>query len=331
MSYSTRAAHHVRLLLLASWCVAMPLLTAGKALAQDSESFSLDESAEGSDKQAAQPASAGEQPELLSDEQAIEEEQAPDELYRKSTDPWEDPKKNYFFVGGAWRFVRLPAWTSEWFLESAPSVGTAGSFFGEFGYRNDGFQVTGSIGYLGWNFKGPFQLSGDQEVDTEWLDGDFKFLMGSATFTWSTAFTDWFALEYGLEVGLAALFGELVRTEGYRDTNGKWGRCPGWAGGPDLPQSEVAANPDKQYAQFCDRPVASNGAFLSPEQRTNSADENGAHYGVKATQVPPVVPILGPRLSLRFKPIAQLVLRVDIPLPVAPFGFMGGLAASYGI
>ena len=39
---------------------------------------------------------------------------------------------------------------------------------------------------------------------------------------------------------------------------------------------------------------------------------------------------VGPRISLRFKPIKQLVLRVDVPLPVFPFGFMGGLAAQFG-
>lgn len=331
MSYSKRASGHVRPLLLASCSVAMLLLVASGARADDKagdkDDFSLDEAAEGSEKKEAEPAPPppAEEPELLSDEQAIEEEQAPDERFRKSTDPWEDPKKSYFFGGAAWRFVRLPAWTLEWFLESAPAVGTAGSFFGEFGYRKDGFQVTASVGYLGWNFNGPFQLAGDPDEDTEWLDGDFKFLMGTATFTWSTAFTDWFALEYGIEVGLAGLFGELVRSEAYKDRDGEWGRCPGYQGGPDLP------NPTTEQQLFCERPQGKDGLPLPDEVRSNSASEDGAHYGVTASQLPPVVPILGPRLSLRFKPIAQVVLRVDIPLPVAPFGFMGGLAASYGI
>jgi len=325
MSYSTRASSHLRLLLLTAFCLAASPLLARPALAQDSESFSLDDESDTARKASGDDTLPEQQPELLSDEQALEEEQAPDESYRKATDPYEDPKKSYFFAGAAWRYVRLPSWTLEWFLEAAPSVGTAGSFFGEFGYRNDGFQVTGSVGYMGWNFKGPFQLAGDQDVDTEWLDGDFKFLVGTATFTWSTAFTDWFALEYGLEVGLASLFGELVRSEAYKDSNGEWGRCPGWAGGPDL------RAPTTEQMVFCERPQGRDGLNLPDEVRTNAADEDGAHYGVNAEQVPPVVPILGPRLSLRFKPIAQLVLRVDVPLPVMPFGFMGGLAASYGI
>lgn len=302
------------------WLGLSPLV----AQAQEGDDFSLDD--ETNDAPPPPPPTEEGTP-LLSDEQALEEEKAPDETFRESTNPYEDPDKSYFFAGASWRFVRLPSWTLEWFLEAAPSVGTAGSFFGEFGYRKDGFQITGTVGYMKWNFKGPFQLAGDPDVDTEWLDADFNFMMGTAAFTWSTAFTDWFALEYGIEVGLAALFGELTRSEAYRDVNGKWGKCPGYAGGPDLPQSEVNANPGKQYAQFCDPPIVDEGQAVP---RTNDDDELGAHYGVKAERVPPVVPILGPRLSLRFKPLAQLVLRVDVPLPIFPFGFVGGLAAQYG-
>ncbi len=325
MSFSKRAS---TLLLLSCFvsCFVTPFALASRAEAQNKKGFSLDEPETAAASQGEQPMeepTAEEGAPRLSDEQALEEEKAPDESFRKSTNPYEDPSKSYFFAGAAWRFVRLPSWTLQWFLEAAPSVGTAGTFFGEFGYRKDGFQITGSVGYMGWNFKGPFQLSGDQEADTEWLDGNFKFLSGTATFTWSTAFTDWFALEYGAEVGLAALFGDLIRSEAFKDNKGKWNRCPGWAGSADLPLSEATA----EQKFYCEQPNNRSGTLNIP---TNGADEDGAHYGVKATQVPPVVPILGPRLSLRFKPLAQLVLRVDVPLPVFPFGFMGGIAAQYG-
>jgi hypothetical protein len=35
-------------------------------------------------------------------------------------------------------------------------------------------------------------------------------------------------------------------------------------------------------------------------------------------------------VALRFKPIHQLVLRVDVPLPLFPYGFVGGLSAQFG-
>jgi len=130
----------------------------------------------------AETAASGE-PALLGDEQALQEEAAPDETFRESTDPYEDPKEHYLFVGGAWRYVRMPSFVLEWFLDSAPSIGTAGSFFGEVGYRKNGFQVTGELGWMNWSFKGPFQLAGDPIADTEWLDAKFNFLMATATVT----------------------------------------------------------------------------------------------------------------------------------------------------
>ena len=99
---------------------------------------------------------------------------------------------------------------------------------------------------------------------------------------------------------------------------------------PILPVSDgVIVAKCADAAVFCDPPI--NGATVS-----NSADEDGAHYNVKANKgiankgVPHAVPVLGPRVSLRFKPIHQVVLRVDLPLPLLPYGFVGGVAAQFG-
>jgi hypothetical protein len=275
-------------------------------------------------EQAAEPgedSEAGTQ--RLSDEQALQEETAPEAPFRESSDPHEEPGKTYMFVGASWRYLRMPSWTLEMFLDSAPGIGAAGSFFGEFGYRKDGFQVTGALGWLNWNFTGPFRLAGDPDVDTEWLETDFNIVMGSATFTWSTAFTDWFSLEYGLEAGLALVTGDMIRSEAYRDAKGNFAKCERYGDVPGVPGS----------GQFCATPLYDAG---EPVPVTNEADEDGEHYGVKVPKgianggVPRALPVIGPRVSLRFKPIKQLVLRVDVPLPVAPFGFMGGLSATYG-
>jgi len=283
----------------------------------------------------AETAASGE-PALLGDEQALQEEAAPDETFRESTDPYEDPKEHYLFVGGAWRYVRMPSFVLEWFLDSAPSIGTAGSFFGEVGYRKNGFQVTGELGWMNWSFKGPFQLAGDPIADTEWLDAKFNFLMATATVTWSTSFTDWFALEYGVEGGFAALFGDMKRNEAYK-TGGNWNKCPTWAPQPGLDNPTWPNDmrpPTGEQQQYCDPPIPDVAG--GPVPATNESDEIGAHYNVKAKHgiankgIPHAVPVIGPRLSLRFKPIHQLVIRVDVPLPLAPFGFVGGVAAHFG-
>lgn len=334
---STQFRSHVRArasALALSGCLGVALagLLAPEALAQaeQGDEFSLDEEPTGGDAPA-QP--AAEEPALLGDEQAIQEEQQPAETYRKSTDPYEDPGESYFFAGAAWRYVRMPSFMLEWFLEAAPSVGSVGSFLGEVGWRKGGFQVTGQVGWMKWDFAGPFQMAKDPEQDTEWLDAKFNFLMFTAAITWSTSFTDWFALEYGLEGGFAFLFGDMIRSEAYKQ-NGSWRECPAWApqDGFFNPLWPADMPPSPEQELYCDVPQ-SEGGVIPP---TNDADEIGAHYNVKAEKgianggIPRAVPVLGPRLSLRFKPIHQLVIRVDVPLPLAPFGFVGGIAAHYG-
>lgn len=326
------------------WCLVLALCASltdiAKAQGGANEEFSLDEPAEGASApaqpsaappSAAETAGAGEA-ELLSDEQALAEEQAADDRVRGSTDPYEDPKQSYFFVGAAWRYVIMPAFTLEWFLDAAPTLATAGSFLGEFGYRKKGFQVTAQLGWMKWNFKGPFQLNGDPPEDTEWLDAKLNMLMASAAITWSTSFTDWFAIEYGVEAGIAGVIGDITRSEAYHKAGGAWAACPTYYASNAWPYArDPSASGDA--ALYCDTPVPTASGVIPP---TNETDEDGAHYGVKAKHglvnkgIPRVVPVLGPRVSLRFKPIHQLVIRVDVPLPLFPYGFVGGVAAHFG-
>jgi hypothetical protein len=314
------------------------LVSASAAQAQKEEEFSLDDEsdtqADALEKKPSEGVPAGDEEDkekvLITDEQALEEERMPQEEYRKSTDPYEDPDENYFFVGANWRYLRMPSWILEWGLDSAPSIGSTGSFFAEFAYRKDGFQVAADVGWMKFHLKGPFTLAGDPDEDTEWLDGPFNLLVATATITWSTSFTDWMSLDYGIETGPIFVFGELTRSEAYRDRNGDWRSCPGYVGSDALP---VATDPG-QGGGYCAEPLPDPQTGQVPE--TNAEGEDGEHYGVKAKKgvfnkgVPNMLWAVGPKISLRFKPIKQLVLRVDVPLPVFPFGFTGGIAALFG-
>lgn len=331
---------------LASALLLLALLAQSSLVAaQDDEqdSFSLDDSEESETPKKkvpaakkVRPAPGPERETLLGDEQALEEERAPEERFRETTDPYEDPKKRYIFLGGGWRFSRVPAWMlGAYGVEEGPAVGTPASFNGELAFRKNGFQVTAALGFSKLSFKGPFQLKNDVIQDTEWLDAKFKFLNLTTAITWSTSFADWFALEYGLEVGIGFLFGDLTRSEAVKQ-NGKWSECPAWAS--QAPRGSILFNPEfpsptPAEKLYCDPP---DGPSSRPPPVSNAADEDGAHYGVTANKglfnggVPRAVPILGPRLSLRFKPIHQFVIRVDVPLPSIPFGIVGGVAVQYG-
>lgn len=285
------------------------------------------------------PAPGPERERLLGDEQALEEERAPQERFRESTDPYEDPNKRYAFLGARWNFSALtPALLKAYTVESGPTVSTFGSFAAELAFRRKGFQVMATAGFTKLNTNGPFQLKNDPIEDTEWLKTNFKLFNLTAVVTWSTAFADWFQLEYGLEAGIGFLFGDMIRNEAYRDADGNWHKCETWASQVDDPDDQLNYNPDfpnptRQQARFCQIPDGPRGEIPKP---TNSATEEGEQYGVRAHKglfnggVPRVIPILGPRLSLRFKPVHQFVIRVDLPLPVLPFGIVGGVAVQYG-
>ena len=337
----------VHQVLSAAWLAALVLVGANVGVAQDQDDFALDESEEGSaaaDSKVREPkqveaAPGPERDHSLGDEQALEEESAPEERFRETTDPYEDPKKSYLFFGAGWRFARIPTWMlGAYHVEAGPAVSTPLSLSGELAYRKNGFQILSTVNYTKLNIHGPFQLKGDPVEDTEWLTSKPKILNLTAAITWSTSFTDWFQVEYGFEAGLGFLFADTMRSEAYKRSNGTWGKCPAWASqttnkNDRINYNPAFPNPTPEQKRFCDQPV---GDRNQPPPTTNTAKMDGAQYGVHAVRglfhggVPYVIPILGPRLSLRFKPIHQLVLRIDVPLPVIPFGIMGGLAASYG-
>lgn len=316
-----------------SWlAVATLLISTSVAAAQGEEG--VDESLDTDSSEASAAATSGDSAAL---EESSGEQPAASGSFRARNPPHEDPAKRYYFLGAGWRFSALPSWMLIK-VDSEANVRSPASFFAEFAMRRKGFQIGVNVGYLHWAFADAFRLDSDPITDMEWLDTKFNFLVTTVALTWSTAFTDWFQLEYGLEAGLAFLFGRMIRSEATRD-GGRWRKCETWADQPSF----GFRNPDRSYPnpnasaeerRFCDAPLGETDFSQPPA--TNTADEEGEHYGVRANRgafnkgVPYVLPVLGPRLSLRFKPIAQLVLRVDVPLPVLPFGFMGGVAAQYG-
>ncbi|MDB4990003.1 MAG: hypothetical protein JWN04_5181 [Myxococcaceae bacterium] len=300
----------------------------------------VSDAAESDDPASAEPTKGPREAMRLSDEQALQEERTPDEHFRETTDPREDPNKSYLFFGLGYRYARIPPWLLHAYaVQSGPGVTMPASFSGEVAYRKNGFQILGALNYTKLNFHGPFQYKGDPITDTEWLNAKFKLLNLTAAITWSTSFTDWFQLEYGVEAGLGLLFGDMTRSEAYKRKDGTWGKCPAWASQTTNTNDKILfnpafPNPTPEQQRYCDVPV---GDPKLPPPASNTSTMRGAQYGVTARHglfhggVPHVIPILGPRVSLRFKPIHQIVLRVDLPLPVIPFGFMGGISAQYGL
>ncbi len=185
------------------------------------------------------------------------------------------------------------------------------AFGAEFTYRKDGFSAIADLWLSRPEGTGPFRANGDPIEDTEIVTTDLWTIFVSGTFLWSTSFTDWFALEYGVGVGLGIVIGDVYRTEAY-PVGDSWEPCAG------------PGNPD---GRFCGSPGTSPG-------RVQQCQDGLEHYDCYEGQwsdggdVPNVVPWLAiPHLAMRFKPIKQVQLRVEGGFGL---GFFMGASAAYG-
>ncbi|MCA9600778.1 MAG: hypothetical protein KC417_02065 [Myxococcales bacterium] len=247
----------------------------------------------------------------LNDEQTLHEEREGVEATRDSSDPYEDPNESYYFLGLSGGMIVLPAFLINLFFDESPSL-VQPAVGAEFTYRNDGFSIVANVFYAGYRGSGGFRLPGEPDTDTEFIQSSLSGLMASVTFLWSTEFSKFVALEYGVGIGLGYLFGDIRRTEAYPGSNGGWKKC----NGPGDPG--VAVTGDGGY---CGTTVA-------------SADSRGEQYDVVAKKwgdggdVPFLWPWLAlPQIGVRIKPVKQMQLRANLSIGL---GFYLGASASYG-
>ncbi len=252
---------------------------------------------------------------LLGDEQVLAEEELGTEIVRSSTDPYEDPTRNYYFLGFFYDHHFTPQFILNLFTdESTPANNPALGL--QFTYRKDGFDIITSLWYQSYFVEGPFRGSGDTEFETEIIDSNLKAMFAGVTFLWSTEFNDIFSIQYGIGLGIGAVFGNMYRDEAYpadrtpgSESFGGFSRC----NGPRDPDGSVTGNDG-----WCD-PVAVGDGM------------NGGHFGVKARKwtnggsVPNVwFRAALPHLALRIKPIKQLMFRIEGGFDLFSGFFVGG-------
>jgi hypothetical protein len=268
---------------------------------------------------------------IISDEQVLTEQAYGVETVRRGTDPYEDPNKRYYFLGGFYRHHFIPAGMIELFVQEAPSVANPQAGI-ELTIRRDSFEIIASAWYADFTTVGPFLANGDPPDDVEIIDSNLRAVLVGTTFLWSTMFNDYIGLEYGLGLGVGYVFGDMIRTEAYPSENGGFAACttPVVGGGPGGAQPgdsiDFARSNGLGIAGYC------QGAMGDPgnEPITNEDGEEGAHYGVIARQwfdggsVPNLWFRLAPQISLRIKPIHQLVIRADVGFDIFSGIYVGG-------
>ena len=254
---------------------------------------------------------------ILQDEQALTEEAIGVEEARDSSNPWEDPREGYWFLGAFYRHVFLPEFMLNIFFDRATSTNNPG-VGAEVTYRRKNFDIIGSVWWQGYGGEGPFLGNGDPDIETEFIDSDLSIIYAGATFLWSVPLSDIFAFEYGAGVALGYVIGDLERTEAY-PSSGE-GSVDGYArcNGPRDPAEQ---------SNYC-APTRSGRA-------TDPDGQDGEQYGVLAQRwtsggsLPNVfLWVSVPHLALRIKPIHQLMMRVEGGFSTG--GIFLGASSAYG-
>lgn len=239
----------------------------------------------------------------VSDAQADSEDAAPVDEVRSGTDPYEESGQAYMFLGAAYRHTWTPGFMLGLFLDEYEATDNPG--FGlEFTYRKDSFDIVTSVMYQGYRVHGAFRGSGDADTETEIIDSDLAAIFVGVDLMWSTEFKPWFALEYGIGLGLGVVFGSMTRNEARPNPNGEFNGY------------DQCAGPDASTGAYCDAPPA-------------------GHYGsfdkwFQGGSVPNLyLRAALPHIALRFKPIHQMIIRIDGGFDVFS-GFFAGGALAYG-
>lgn len=240
----------------------------------------------------------------IDDEQALaEDESEVDPDQRSALDPFEEEHTQYYFLGLFYRHTWTPRFLISLFTDEQTAADNPAAGL-ELTIRKDNFEIVASVWYQAYFVNGPFRGNGDAELETEFIDSELKAAFIGAAFLWSTMFTDWIGLEYGLDIGIGGVWGDLHRNEARPSTADGSVRGYTACSGPGDP-----ANPS-----YC--------------------EAVGGNYGVEASWLdggsrPLVYARLAPHLAIRIKPIHQLVFRIDGGFDLFS-GFFLGAAAAFG-
>jgi hypothetical protein len=222
-----------------------------------------------------------------------------------------EKKDGRWYVGGFYRHTFTPAFMLKPFLQEVSSTNNPGAGL-EVMYGRKKIDISLVAYWQRYHTYGPFLADGDPALDTEMIDSSLSMAAVGGNFLWTSEFNEKFAFQYGLDVAVGYVFGDLYRTEAYPTTDRSTpGYKDGWA--PCL----GVGMPD---AAYCDGPPAPDGG-------------NGGHYNVKTRRwtgggsVPNAWFRLGPHLALRYTPAPWLRVRVDGGFDLFSGFFVGGMLA----
>jgi hypothetical protein len=224
--------------------------------------------------------------------------------------------QSYDSIGVHYRHTILPSFMLNLFVWGGPSLVSIPSIGLEFDHRRDNFDTIFGVSYANWAMD-PFPFHGKNEGDTstELVKSNLWLLNFTVDFLWSAPIDRNFAFTYGMTTGLSLVFGDLRRVQATPASGA--GTYQGYA--PCI----AAGNPTTAY---CD---SSNNHYP-----TGAAGDTNNWYTEKdwfgGGYRPDIYPTFGPEIGFRWKPMKQLVMRIEAGFNLFA-GFIFGVSGDYGL
>jgi outer membrane protein OmpA-like peptidoglycan-associated protein len=233
--------------------------------------------------------------------------------------PEADSAMRHWWLGAYFRHLEVPPYMTEPFFDRAPSVSNNG--FGLVAtYRTGGgLNFLMGIGYMPYEFSGPFRADNEPAVDTELVRSDLEFFHVVGALLWDIEFHQVVALEIGLGLDVGVLAGDIRRNEAFLQSDGTFRDCEGPLNPPVMPVG--ATKP------YCALPE--NGSGLTG---TDDPEDEGEHYNVTEERVPPLMlfPAI-PQVGLRIQPFKYLAIKLEGAFGIVQWWVGASLHASFGL
>jgi hypothetical protein len=265
----------------------------------------------------------------LGDEQATLEESTPPPVADNGIDAVPDETNHDYFSFGAFGGgVLIPGALIAAFVQYQGSNPLNGGIGGFFAWRRNGLTLTVEVGYQGLGGDGFYRGNNAVETEQEYVRSQLGVVFGQLAFQWAIPVTAWFSVDLGIGIALGGMTGNLSRQEAYPDATQQygWSACQGQ---------------DRPNTQYCEHEVERPGT----NGRLDDSRVHGGTYQIQNNGAPGtgpnpfyfgdggVPPIFGwlqlPRVSLRFTPIRQLLIRLDVSYNLYGIGFGGALGYQF--
>lgn len=247
-----------------------------------------------------QPAATVEPPEEVWDDSNVEEL----------------PNKTYLFVGARYRGNFIPKFMLNIFVDEGKSIysNTVGA---EIEIRKNGFSIIPALSFAEYSTGDLlFKQKNSPDIPGNYglVNSGMMAVYATVDLLWSTRISKVLDFEYGIGLGLGAVFGRLRNNWVFENEGG------------------VQASNGKQYSPCASVGTAGSGCN-SRDHRNSDVDKVGDYSepswfsgGAK----PVIAPWISvPQIGLRLKPVKQFEARLGIGFSLTGFWF--GLSANYGL